>query len=260
MPTVLVVGATRGLGASLVEEYAKDANNQVIGTARSSDPPAATSNIMYAPNIDLESPEAGSNLVKYLQAKEIAHLDILIITAGYFATESLKEPSFSAQERMYRTCAIGPTILVTTLANHDTQLLSKNSKIVFVSSESGSITLRHEEEGGGNYGHHASKAALNMSAKLLSLDLKERGIVVVAVHPGFMRTEMTKNVGFDKFWDKGGAVTPDVAAKSLVEWVETCDISKTGQYWAPRGAGDIGTAEPVLGPKDKLPTPLQLPW
>jgi len=31
------------------------------------------------------------------------------------------------------------------------------------------------------------------------------------------------------------AVTPDVAAESLVDFVDTLDISKTGQYWAPRG-------------------------
>lgn len=191
------------------------------------------------PSIDLESEKAGKNLTDFLHSKSISHIDIVIITAGYFATESLKEPSFSAQERMYRTCVIGPTILITALANYNDKLLDKHSKIIFVSSESGSITLRHEEEGGGNYGHHASKAALNMCAKLLSLDLKDRGTAVAAVHPGFMRTEMTKNVGFDKFWDKGGAVTPDVAAKSLVEWVEGFDISKTGEYWAPRGAGYV---------------------
>jgi hypothetical protein len=99
-----------------------------------------------------------------------------------------------------------------------------------------------------------------MVGKLLSLDLKDAGVVVGIVHPGFMRTEMTKGVGFDKYWDDGGgeffpfvilglgmgwigrrelmvdiAVTPDEAAKSLIEWTEKLDISKTGQYWAPRG-------------------------
>ncbi|KAJ4335193.1 hypothetical protein N0V87_006347 [Didymella glomerata] len=260
MPAILIVGATRGLGASLVKLYASNSDNYVFATARTSDPPANNKNIAYIPGVDIASPDAGSKVIRFLNTRGVSRLDAIIITAGYFATETLEKPSFEAQERMYRTCAIGPTILVTTLANETEDLLSKNSKIVFVSSESGSITLRHEKEGGGNYGHHASKTALNMSAKLLSLDLKERGVAIAVVHPGFMRTEMTKGVGFDKFWDEGGAVTPDVAAKSLAEWIETFDISKTGEYWAPRGPGDIGTAEPVLGPTDKLPTPLQLPW
>jgi NAD(P)-dependent dehydrogenase (short-subunit alcohol dehydrogenase family) len=43
-----------------------------------------------------------------------------------------------------------------------------------------------------------------MVGKLLSLDLKEKGVVISIVHPGFMRTEMTAGVGFDKFWDDGG--------------------------------------------------------
>jgi NAD(P)-dependent dehydrogenase (short-subunit alcohol dehydrogenase family) len=194
-------------------------------------------NIVYIPNIDIATPDAASNLVQGLKTRDVKHLDIVVITAGYFATESLEEPSFAAQERMYRTCAIGPTILVTALAKESENLLDGRSKVILVSSESGSITLRHEKEGGGNYGHHASKAALNMCAKLLSLDLKDRGIAIATVHPGFMRTEMTKNVGFDKFWDEGGAITPDVAANSLAEWIESFDISKTGEYWAPRGPG-----------------------
>jgi NAD(P)-dependent dehydrogenase (short-subunit alcohol dehydrogenase family) len=43
-----------------------------------------------------------------------------------------------------------------------------------------------------------------MVGKLLSLDLREKGVVVSIVHPGFMRTEMTAGVGFDKYWDDGG--------------------------------------------------------
>jgi len=183
--------------------------------------------------------------------------DIVIITAGYFATEDFTNgPKWEEEVKMYKTSAISPPFIIHSLTR--AKLLSSGSKIILVSSESGSITLRHESEGGGNYGHHASKAALNMVGKLLSLDLKDRGVVVSIVHPGFMRTEMTKGVGFDKFWDDGGAVTPDEAAESLVEWVQALDISKTGQYWAPRGPNDIGTAEPVLG--KNLPTPLQLPW
>ena len=105
---------------------------------------------------------------------------------------------------MYTTSSIGPVFIVHHLAKAGH--LAKGSKIILVSSESGSITLRHESEGGGNYGHHASKSALNMVGKLLSLDLKEKGVAVGIVHPGFMRTEMTKGVGFDKYWDDGGGM------------------------------------------------------
>lgn len=103
---------------------------------------------------------------------------------------------------MYSTSSIAPIFIVHRLVRGG--FLAKGSKVVLVSSESGSITLRHEKEGGGNYGHHASKAALNMVGKLLSLDLKDRGVIISIVHPGFMRTGMTKGVGFDKFWDEGG--------------------------------------------------------
>ena len=83
---------------------------------------------------------------------------------------------------MYKTSAIGPVFIVHHLVKAG--LVSKGAKVILVSSESGSITLRHESEGGGNYGHHASKSALNMVGKLLSLDLKEPGIAVGIVHVG----------------------------------------------------------------------------
>lgn len=50
-----------------------------------------------------------------------------------------------------------------------------------ISSEAGSLGLRIE--GGGDYGHHASKAALNMVGKQLSYDLEEKGVAVGLVHP-----------------------------------------------------------------------------
>ncbi|KAI9804702.1 MAG: hypothetical protein M1833_006777 [Piccolia ochrophora] len=250
---VLIVGATRGLGEFLTKQYASRDMN-VFATSRSDTTPSpAGRNVQWIPSIDLSSPSAGPSLASALRSTPI---HVLIVTAGYFGTESFDEPNFEDEENMYRISAIGPVFLVHHLEKAG--CLKSGAKVILVSSESGSIALRHEKEGGGNYGHHASKAALNMVGKLLSLDLKEKGVAVGLVHPGFMRTEMTRSIGFDKFWDEGGAVTPDKAASSLIEFIETFDMSKTGQYWAPRGPGDIGTSDEVLG-KD-LPTPLQLPW
>ncbi|KAI0130192.1 oxidoreductase [Xylariales sp. AK1849] len=256
MPSALIVGATRGLGASLVKQYAP--SHTVYATTRSdSRPDDFPESVKWLFNIDLTNSNVGDELAKQLSGEKT--LDVVIVTAGRFTTEDFsaeKGPNWDEQVTMYTTSSVAPVFVVHKLAHSG--LLKSGSKVVLVSSESGSITLRHESEGGGNYGHHASKAALNMVGKLLSLDLKDKGVVVSVVHPGFMRTEMTKGVGFDKFWDDGGAVTPDESAKSLIEWAEKLDISKSGEYWAPRGPGDIGTAEPVLG--NDLATPLKLPW
>jgi NAD(P)-dependent dehydrogenase (short-subunit alcohol dehydrogenase family) len=233
MSSVLIVGATRGLGESLAKAYAS-AGNKVYGTARSTSPPqeATAFPIHWIGDVDVSTESAGQTIAKALHDVKI---DTVIITAGYFGKESFDQPDFDAELQMYKISSIGPVFIVHHLVKAG--VLSKDSKVLLVSSESGSITLRHESEGGGMFGHHASKAALNMVGKLLSLDLKEKGIAVGLVHPGFMRTEMTRSVGFDQFWDQGGAVTPDEAAKSLIEFEQTFDMSKTGQYWAPRGPG-----------------------
>jgi len=234
MPNVLIVGATRGLGSELTQQYARR-EYSVFGTARSATKPEhAHHDVHWLTGLDIAEESAGKKIAEGLKGHK---LDIVVLVAGYFGKESFDEPDFEAEVKMYKTSAIGPVFVVHALVKAG--LLKQGSKIIIVSSESGSITLRHESEGGGMYGHHASKAASNMVGKLLSLDLKDKGIAVANVHPGFMRTEMTRSVGFDKFWDDGGAVTPDVAAKSLVEWVDAFDIGKTGEYWAPRGAGYV---------------------
>ena len=218
---ILIVGASRGLGASLTKFYAQDKDNHIFATSRTSSTAESPEQITYVEGIDVASEDAGPSIVKRIKPSGKT-LDVVIITAGYFATETFDKPDFDAEVQMYKTSSIGPVFIVHHLVKAG--LMAKDGKIVLVSSESGSITLRHESEGGGNYGHHASKAALNMAGKLLSLDLKAKGIAVGIVHvkhpcplycflltdlqPGFMRTEMTKGVGFDKYWDAGGGMSP----------------------------------------------------
>jgi len=261
MPNILVVGATRGLGAALVSHYRCQPSTTVYATSRSSSPPSSpsASNIHWLTSIDLMSPSCGTDLTSSLKSTKI---DTLYITAGYFATEDFSAKdgvNWDNEVKMYTTSSIAPVFIVHSLVN--SSLLTKGSKTILVSSESGSITLRHEQEGGGNFGHHGSKAALNMVGKQLSFDLKDKSIAVGIVHPSFMRTEMTKNIGFDKFWDDGGALKPAEAAEIMAKWVDgTFGMSMTGQYWAPRGKRDIGNWDVVMGEDKGKEGPVQLPW
>lgn len=171
---VLVVGATRGLGAELAKKYAASGIH-TFATGRSDKDPELGKNVTYIPNIDVAKEEAGSQLAQAINGK----LSTVIITAGYFVLETFDEPNWAEQIKMYTISSIGPVFIVHNLVKAG--LLEKGSKIILVTSESGSITLRHESEGGGNYGHHASKTASNMVGKLLSLDLKDNQIAVAMV-------------------------------------------------------------------------------
>ncbi|KAH0541228.1 hypothetical protein FGG08_004284 [Glutinoglossum americanum] len=201
MPTILIIGATRGLGSALLSAYAAHPTNTIYGTTRSpTAPPSPPSNTHWIPSIDLLLPTAASAIASAIPKTH--PIDILIISAGIFPKESLGAVDWEGEVKTYTTSAIAPVFIVHELVGAG--LLGGGAKVVLVGSEAGSVALRHEKEGGGNYAHHGSKAAVSMVGKLLSLDLKDRGVAVGVVHPGFMRTDMTKGVGFDQYYESGG--------------------------------------------------------
>jgi NAD(P)-dependent dehydrogenase (short-subunit alcohol dehydrogenase family) len=66
---VLVIGATRGLGAALTKQYA-NAGRAVFGTTRSSEGPKTggfPAGVKWVPNIDLTQKQAGANIAKFLK-------------------------------------------------------------------------------------------------------------------------------------------------------------------------------------------------
>ena len=258
MSAVLIVGGTRGLGNALVDHYANQDSTNVYATSRSSEPPLkhTGSRVKWLTGVDLMKPTCGKDLASQISG---AAIDTVIITAGVFHLESFDDPGpdWEKEVQTYTTSAIAPPFLVSELVK--AKCLSRGSKVILISSEAGSLKLRND--GGGDYAHHASKAALNMVGKQLSYDLQPLSIAVALVHPSFMRTEMTKNVGFDSAWEKGGALHPKDAATLLGDWVEKeFDIKKTGQFWAPRGTRDIGSWNDVFGEDTQKEGPVELPW
>ena len=95
---------------------------------------------------------------------------------------------------------------------------SEGGKIVNISSQNGSIALRNV---GGKYSYAASKAALNMITKILSYDVFDSGIVTMAIHPGWIRTDM------------GGEQAPleiEEPVSQIISTIETTNIIKTGKF------------------------------
>jgi NAD(P)-dependent dehydrogenase (short-subunit alcohol dehydrogenase family) len=254
--SVLVVGGSRGLGAALVDLYSAQSSVEVYATHRGHERPGGDKNVKWLDHVDLMHPSVGENLVKHLQGVEIS---TIYITAGIFIREEFDKggPDWDAEVRTYHTSAIAPPVIIHALVKANN--LIKGAKIVLVSSEAGSITLR--TEGGGDYAHHGSKSALNMVGKQLSYDLELLGIAVGIIHPSFMRTEMTKGVGFDVAYDEHGALKPEEAAEILSKWTDNeLDMKKSGEFWAPRGTRDIGSWNVVYGKETQKEGPVQLPW
>ena len=102
--------------------------------------------------------------------------------------------------------------------------LERGAKIGFVSSMAGSIG---DGPSGGTYGYRMSKAALNIATANLAHELRARGIHVVALHPGFVRTEMTGG---------GGNVDPPEAAAGLIARLDELDASRSGRSSTRTGA------------------------
>lgn len=99
MSDVLIVGASRGLGASLVQKYAAGNKVTVFATSRSSEASETAKNVKWIPEIDLSYKTAGSDLASHLKKLD-AKLGIVIITAGYFGTETFDEPKWEDEVKM----------------------------------------------------------------------------------------------------------------------------------------------------------------
>ncbi len=132
MPTVLVVGATRGLGYEVASHYARR-EDTVFGTARSGPPKEAHHDIHWISGIDISTENAGDTLVKGLQGHKA---DIVAVTAGYFPKESLDEPS---QSHIRRSSLLLLPVLT---------LLGQNMHSVCISHRTGVVCARcrHTDE------------------------------------------------------------------------------------------------------------------
>merc|ERR1712187_301130 len=87
---------------------------------------------------------------------------------------------------------------------------------------------------GGNYAYRASKAAVNMISKCLSCDLKEKGISVMAIAPGFVATEFGPGREQMASW---GAMPVSKSCKGILELIDSMTMDNTGTFFAVKRDG-----------------------
>ncbi len=214
MTKILITGANRGIGLELAKQYSSR-GDEVTAVCRHSSAGLDSLGVRVIEGLDVTSDQSAAELARQLDG---LHFDRLVNNAGILERDSLENPDFDAVERQFQVNSIGPLRITTALRNN----LGKGSKVFIITSRMGSI---EDNTSGAYYGYRMSKAAVNMAAKSLSVDLKEAGIGVFLLHPGYVSTDMTGHQG-----------TPvQDSAAGLIERMDTLDIEQTGSFWHQEG-------------------------
>ncbi len=218
----ILLGGNRGIGLALAQELIQRGANVIITTRIAFELQGAR----VIDGIDVTDNNCGAKLVEALNGTKI---DILINNAGYFygPVETFSSLNFDEELKMIDICAVGPLRITSALFNNN--LLPRGSKVAMISSQGGSISWRRTQNPKGHdYGHHMSKAAENMMGMLVSQELKEHGIAVSILHPGFNKTDMTRK--YSHIWEIEGAVDSSIGAKRVVHEIGLMNMSNTGAY------------------------------
>ena len=214
MTTILITGANRGIGYEMARQYAQR-GDEVIAACRKSSQQLDELGVRVIDNIDVSSDASVAELVRELDGKAI---DRLVNNAGILERNALDQFDAGSIERQFRVNAVAPLRVTRALLPN----LASGSGVFIITSRMGSI---EDNSSGGSYGYRMSKAAVNMAGKSLSVDLKEQGIAVFLLHPGWVSTDMTGQTGIDV----------EQSAAGLIERMDTLGLEQTGTFWHQEG-------------------------
>lgn len=192
MQKVLITGSNRGIGLGLVKQALE--NGDVVFAACRNPEDASELNALatqYSEQlhiIQLDVSDAAS--IKASAEAVKAHtdsLDVLINNAAVNPGAKASQLGDLDMDRITKILHINVTgPLMVTEAYYPLLKQGDTPRVVMMSSGMGSIS----GSTGGSYAYRMSKAAINMEAKSLAVDLKNDGIIVIAMDPGWVQTDM----------------------------------------------------------------------
>ena len=195
MSTVLITGANRGLGLEFARQYAA-AGWTVLACSRASGQ-ALNALVAEYPAVRCYTLDVTNHAAIESLAAELADeaIDVLLNNAGFygrvsFADGGVAHQAFGATDyenwhRVMQINVFGPMKMAEAFLSH--VLRSDQKKIVTLSSMLGSMGLNTL---GGMYAYRTSKAAVNMMMHSMGIDLGKQGVTAVAMHPGWVKTDM----------------------------------------------------------------------
>lgn len=222
MPTVLITGANRGLGLEFARQYAAD-GWRVFAACRDPGSASALRELASAGGdgiqvlaMDVADGESVRAAAAKLRGEPI---DLLLNNAGVGnpAGKTLGSLDYQGWMSVLNVNALGPARVVEAFLEN----VGKGGRrlIVTITSRMGSIA---DNSSGGSYPYRSSKAAVNMVVRSLSLDLAQRGITCVVLHPGWVRTDMGGS---------GGKLSPAESIGALRRLIARLGPKDAGKFY-----------------------------
>ena len=208
MPTVAVIGASRGIGLGLVKRYA-DGGWRVHATTRTPDSPGALGEV--AGDVRLHGLEVADRAQQRSLRDALGEeaIDVLIHNAGVYGDGM----SAAAVNRVNAETPIEMAELLI-----DAVARSEQRKIALITSTMGA--RRGSRRGLGKYGE--SKAALNDRFRALEEGWRERGCLAVVIHPGWVRTDMG---------GRHAAISVKESTRGICAVMAGLDETRHGRFW-----------------------------
>lgn len=222
MPTVLITGANRGIGLAFARSFMAD-GWRVHACCRHPDKAQELRRVAESSDgvTGLHRLDVTDGLKVASLARELIDepIDVLINNAGVMGPRDAAFGKIDYDEWLpvFAVNVLGPMRLAERFADHVSK--SQRKLIVNISSRMGSIA---DNSSGGSYIYRSSKAALNMISKSMANDLAERGITVVAFHPGWVRTDMG---------GRGAAITPQESVDGMRAVIGRITPSDSGKFF-----------------------------
>jgi NAD(P)-dependent dehydrogenase (short-subunit alcohol dehydrogenase family) len=202
--SVLVVGASRGIGLELVKQLARDPNTTVYAASRKipATPWFSNNNIKYI-QLDQTSPESVE-----AAATQVPELDTIILNAAIGENDHFVDVTPQRFTEYLDANVVGPLRVVQ--AFRPALEKRKTRKIMFISSTAGSLQVQTGSNWGLQGPYAVTKAAGNMLVVQLNNELRSQGYSITSVHPGWVDTDMGRSGG-----STGGMPIPKSAAYLL---------------------------------------------
>ena len=185
--TVLLIGASRGLGLAIAEEYL-NRGSQVVATVRSAqgselhDLQGTSAGRLEIEHVDITIPEQVVDLYERLASRTF---DLLFVNAGVTnnAEDTIADVSTEEFTRLMVTNALSPMRVIEKLKD----LVAADGTIAVMSSGQGSIA---NNERGGFEVYRGSKAALNMFMRSYAARNRNEGRTLLLMAPGWVKTRL----------------------------------------------------------------------